>query len=84
MARGVDHVDGDFFATRVLALVGDCGVLCENRDALFALEVTRVHDALAHVGVVAERASLAKHCVDQCGLSVVYVGNDCYVAQVIS
>ena len=84
MARGVNHIDGDFFAARVLALVGNCGVLGENRDALFALEITRVHDALTHVGVIAERASLAKHCVDQRGLSVVYVGNDCYVAQVIS
>jgi hypothetical protein len=34
--------------------------------------------------VVAKRTGLAKHCIDQGGLSVVYVGNDCNVAQVIS
>jgi hypothetical protein len=34
--------------------------------------------------VVAERAGLAKHCIDQSGLAVVYVGNDCDIAQVIS
>jgi hypothetical protein len=34
--------------------------------------------------VVAKRPGLAKHGIDQCGLTVVYVGNDCDIAQVIS
>jgi hypothetical protein len=34
--------------------------------------------------VVAERTGLAEHGVNQSGLTVVYVGNNCDVAQVIS
>ena len=37
VARGVDHVDGDFLATRSGALVRNGGVLGENGDSLFAL-----------------------------------------------
>ncbi|CAB4632272.1 unannotated protein [freshwater metagenome] len=84
MTWGVDYVDGDFLAICVFALVGNRSVLGKNGDALFALEVTRVHYAFAHGTVVAERAGLAKHGIDQGGLAVVYVGDDCNVTQVIS
>ena len=57
-------------------------LLGEDRDALLALEVARVHDPV-HDGLVgAERAGLAEHRVDQRGLAVVHVRDDGDVAQV--
>jgi hypothetical protein len=51
----------------------DGGVLGEDRDALLALEVHRVHDALGHVLVVAERAGLP----EQASTSVVLPWSTC-------
>jgi hypothetical protein len=77
VARGVDDVE-------LHVAVLDRGVLGEDRDALLALEVHRVHDALVHVLVGAERAGLPQHRVDQRRLAVVDVGNDRDVAEVLS
>jgi hypothetical protein len=66
------------------AAVADRGVLREDRDALLALEVHRVHDALGDVLVLAERARLPEHGVDQRRLAVVDVGDDRDVAQVLA
>ncbi len=60
------------------------GVLGENRDALLALEVVRVHDPLVDVLVGAERARLPQERVDEGGLAVVDVGDDRHVAQVVA
>ena len=62
----------------------DRGVLGEDRDALLALEVHRVHDAVVDVLVGAEGAGLPQHRVDQRRLAVVDVGDDRDVAQVVS
>ena len=65
-----------------LAGVVDRGVLREDRDALLALQVTRVHRPFVDVLVLAERTGLPEHLVDQRGLSVVNVGNDGDIADV--
>ena len=57
------------------------GVLGEDRDALLALEVHRVHDPVGDLLVGAERAGLAEHGVDERGLAVVDVGDDGDVAE---
>ncbi len=59
-------------------------VLGEDGDALLALEVHRVHDALVHVLVLAERARLPEQRVDERRLPVVDVGDDCEVAEVFA
>ena len=69
-------------AVRVLTLVGDRGVLREDRDALFTLEVVRVHRAFIDMRVLAERARLTEHGVDERGLAVVDVRDDCDIAEV--
>ena len=56
--------------------IGERGVLGENGDAAFALEVVRVHHPLDEFLVGAEDAALAEHGVDQGGLAVVDVGDD--------
>ena len=83
VTRGVDDVDRHRHVG-VHALVGDRRVLGEDRDALLALEVVRVHRALFHVLVRAEGAGLTQHGVDEGGLSVVDVRNDCDVTEVLT
>src|SRR6478609_6707768 len=86
VAGGVDDVDGDAVGQAAvlggLAGVVHRGVLREDRDALLALEVTGVHRALVDVLVLAERAGLPEHLVDEGGLAVVDVGDDGDVADV--
>ena len=84
VAGGVDDVDDHRLAAAGRTGVVDRGVLREDRDALLALEVAGVHDAVGHaLGLVrGERAGLAEHRVDQRGLAVVDVGDDRDVAQV--
>lgn len=82
VARGVDDVDGDGLALGRGAVVEHRGVLREDGDALLALEVARVHDAVGHVAVGRERIGLLQHGVDQGGFSVVNVGHDGYVAEI--
>ena len=78
VAGGVDDVDLQITA------VADRRVLGEDRDALLALEVHRVHDALVDVLVGAERPGLPEHGVDEGRLAVVDVRDDGDVAEVIA
>ncbi len=77
VAGGVDDVE-------LHPVVVDGGVLGEDRDALLALEVHRVHHPLGHVLALAEGAGLPEHRVDQRRLAVVDVGDDCDISQVVS
>ena len=75
VAGGVDHVDDRDGPVRVMAVHG--GVLGQDGDALFLLEVTAVHHAfLGVVTAVVQRPGLPQHRVDQGGLAVVDVGDD--------
>jgi hypothetical protein len=74
VTRRVDDVDRE-----VVPL--DRGVLGQNRDALFALKVARVHHPVSQFLVGGERAGLAQHLVDQGGLSVVDVGDNCDISK---
>ena len=62
----------------------DGRVLGQDRDALLALEIGRVEDALADVLVLAERAGLPEHRVDERRLAMVDVGDDRDVAEVVA
>ena len=73
VAGGVDDVD-------VVILVLERGVLGLDRDALFALEIHRVHHPLDHGLVGAEGARLTEKLVHQRGLAVVDVGDNGDVA----
>ena len=75
VAGRVDDVEPD-------AGVVDGRLLGQDRDALLALEVARIHDPVDDGLVGAERAGLAEHRVDERGLAVVDVGDDGDVAQV--
>ena len=89
MTGGINNVNGDaVFKTELLSgwtTVVDSRVLREDRNALFAFKITRVHDALARLldGVtVRKSAGLPEHRVDQGCLTVVNVRHDCDITQV--
>ena len=75
VAGRVDDVEAD-------PGVVDGRLLGEDRDALLALEVARVHDPVDDRLVRAEGAGLAQHRVDEGGLAVVHVGDDGDVAEI--
>ena len=77
VARRVDDVD-------LHAPVAHGRVLGQDRDALLALEVHGVEDALGHVLVLPEGAGLPEHRVDERRLPVVDVGDDGDVADVFA
>ena len=79
---GVDDVDRHAALGGARSVVADGGVLGEDRDALLALEVAGVHGTLGELVVLVEVTLLLEHGVDQRGLAVVDVGDDCDVAQV--
>jgi hypothetical protein len=82
VAGGVDDVDGDGLAVGRRAVVGNRGVLREDGDALFALQVTGVHDTVLNLTMGSEGVGLLEHGVDQGGLAVVNVCDDRDVAQI--
>jgi hypothetical protein len=77
VARGVDDVDRR-------PAVQHRGVLGQDRDALFPLQVTGVHDPLSDLGADPERTGLPEHGVHQRGLPMVDVGHDGDVPQILA
>ena len=77
VAGRVDDVEADVG-------VVDRRLLGEDRDALLALEVARIHDPIDDGLVGAERAGLAEHRVHERGLAVVDVRDDRHVAEVLA
>ena len=81
VTRGVDDVDDRHAAVGVFAVHG--GVLGQDRDALFLLQVTGVHQALdGVVTAMGQRARLPQHRVDEGRLPMVDVCHDGDVAKV--
>ena len=75
MAGRVDDVD-------VHVAVLDARVLGQDRDAALALDVAGVHHALGNLLVVAERAGLLEHLVDERRLAMVDVRDNGNVAEI--
>ena len=94
--HAVDHVEGPLHLAAEVGVAGrvddvdldpavpDGRVLGEDRDALLALQVHRVHHALGHVLVGAEGAGLPEHGVDQGRLPMIDVGHDGHVPDVLA
>jgi len=73
MARGVNDVDLD-------VVVKHGGILGQNRNAPFALQIVGVHDALRHIFIGAEYAALFQHRIDQRRLTVVNMGDNRHIS----
>ena len=82
VAGGVDDVDDHRLAAAGRTGVVDRGVLREDGDALFALEVTGVHRTLVNFVAFAERAALAEHGVHEGRFAVIDVGDDRDVSKI--
>ena len=76
VARGVDDVD-------LIIFIVDGRVLGQDRDAALALEIARVHHAVHDGLILPVNAALLQHLVDQRGLAVVDVRDDCNVTNFV-
>ena len=61
-------------------LIADGGILGQNGDAAFPLQITGVHNAVHGFLILAVYAALLQHLVHEGGLAVVNVGDDGYVS----
>ena len=77
MAGGVNDIDLHITPTH-------CCILGHDRDALLALQVIGVHDAVNDLLILAIHASLLQHVIDEGGLAMVNVSDDGDVANVCS
>ena len=76
MARGIDDVD-------LIVFIMDSGILGENGDAALAFEIAGVHHTVDDRLVFAVHAALLEHLIDQRGLAVVNVRDDCNIPNFI-
>ena len=77
MARGVDDID-------LNAVILNGGILCENCDSSFTLDVVGIHYSVFNFLIFSECAALLEHFINEGGLAVVNVGDDGDVAQIVS
>jgi hypothetical protein len=60
------------------------GVFGENGDSAFAFQIVGIHDPFHHRFVGPENSALPQHGIHEGGLTVVYVGDDGDVANILS
>ena len=72
-------VSGGVYDVDLHTVVLHRGIFCEDRDAAFLLDGTRVHNTLHHGLIFMVRTALLQHTVHQGSLTVVNVGDDRYV-----
>ena len=77
VSRGVHDIDLYIF-------VKNGGILAQNRDAAFSLNVIAVHHPLLDLLVLTKDAALLQKLVYQSGLSVINMGDDRDISNVFS
>ena len=65
------------------ALVNNGNILREDGDTPFALKVVIVKDQISKVFGLTDKVCLINHAVHQGGFTMVNVGDDCYVANLL-
>ena len=76
MARGINNVDLD-------ALVLNRDILCQNSNSALTLLIVGVQDSLLNLLVLAECIGCLKHLVNHGGFTVVNVGDDSNISDVV-
>ena len=76
MARSVDNIDVDI-------PVSKGSILCLDSNAFFPFQVHIIHHALFDDLVGPEQPRLSEQAIDQGGLSMVHVSDDCNVTNVL-
>jgi hypothetical protein len=69
MARRIYDID-------LITLIFYRRVFGKNGDSPFSLQFVGVHDAGSREFIVPEHSALFKKAIDQCGLSMINMGND--------
>ena len=77
VAGGVDDVDLD-------VLVVNGGVLCEDGNSALLFKISRVHNSSYGFLIVSVNTALLEHLVNESGLTVVNVCNNCNISQIVT
>ena len=77
MTGSIDDVD--FYI-----LIKDCRVFGKNGDTSFSFNIIGVHDTFCHFLIGTEHAALFQKLIDQGGLAVVYMSDDCYISYIFT
>ena len=77
MARSIDDVD-------LGVAIGYCGILGQDGDSTFTLDVVGIHDTVLDVLVLTEYTALFKEFIYESCLTVIDVCNNCNVTNVVS
>ena len=59
-----------------MILVNYGNVFGKDRDSALALQIVVVQNEFARLGIFPQHIALKNHLIDQCGLTVIDVGND--------
>ena len=77
MARGVKDVD--FYA-----FMHNCSIFGKYGDTTLTLQSIGVHNAILYMFISTENTALLQHSINQSGLAMVNVGDNCYITNIIS
>ena len=77
MARGIDDID-------LCTFICDSCILRQNRDTTFTLNVIGVHDTFGHLLIGTENAALLEQFIHQGGLSVIDMGDNSNITNILS
>ena len=77
MARGVKDVD--FYA-----FMHNCSIFGKDCDTTLTLQSIGVHNAVLYMFISTENTALLQHSINQSGLAMVNVGDNCYITNIIS
>ena len=77
MSRSIDDVD-------LGILICNCGILGKNGDTALTLDISGVHYTLRYFLILSEYTALLQKFINQGGLAVVYMGDNCDISYVFS
>ena len=77
MPRSVDDID-------LCAFIHNGSIFGQNGNTPFSFDIIGVHDTFCHFLIFPEYSALFQKLVHKGGLAMVYMGNDCYVSNIIS
>ena len=76
MARGVHNINF------IIAIMDGC-IFSQNGDSFFSFQIVRVHNPFGNLFVFTEGTGLTQKLIYQGCLTMVYVGNNCYISNMI-
>lgn len=94
--NAINHVQNSFYFSAKISMpwginnvnlypiMHNGSILCQNGNSSFTFKWIGVHYSFSNLLVFTENMALFKHCINQCGLTMVYMGNDSDISDIFS